>query len=150
MDSLNVFIRDLRKFEGRKELVRELRKEFRKPIPAVRKSIRARALSTLPAGGGLNKWAAKTRITADVKLSGRTVSVRLIGKRDSAKGKSDVNALDRGRVRHPSWGRRGAGQWHTQTVKAGFFSSPSTEVDQWRKACIDATDRATEVIRGGR
>ncbi len=150
MGTLDQLILDLRKFEARKEVVKELRKEIRKPVPKVRKAIKARALDTLPAGGGLNVWVSKTRITAQIKLSGSAAGVRLRGARKSAKGKSDVSAIDRGRVRHPSWGRRGRGQWHTQLVQPKFFSGPSTETDEWRKACVRALNNATEVIRRGR
>lgn len=149
MGSLDDLIRDLRRFEGRKELVKELRKKIRKPIPDVRKSIRRRALDTLPERGGLNVWVSKIRITAVIKLAGRAAGVKLKGGRNSEGGRSDVNRIDAGRVRAPSWGRKGAGQWHTQTVTAGFFTEPATEAVAWRNACVEAIDEAAEVIRRG-
>lgn len=149
MGSLDDLIRDLRKFEGRKEVTKALRREIRKPIPAVRRSIRARALDTLPRRGGLNVWVSKSKVTAQIKLSGRTAGVRLRGSRKSANDKSDLRRIDAGRVRAPSWGRRGAGDWHTQQVTPGYFTKPSGEVDQWRKAAVDAIDQAAEVIRRG-
>lgn len=148
MGSIDELIRDLRKFEGRKELVKELRTEIRKPVPAIRKSIKKRALDTLPKSGGLNVWVSKVKVTARVKLSGRSAGVSLKGSRKSTKDKSDLRRLDAGRIRHPSWGRRGKNDWYTQTVEAGFFTEPSTEIDQWRNACIAAVDKALEVIRG--
>jgi hypothetical protein len=148
--TLDQLIVDLRRFEARKDVVKELRKEIRKPVPAVRKAIKKRARATLPKSGGLNRWVASTRITAQVKLSGSAAGVRLRGARKSLKGKSDVNAINRGRVRHPSWGRRGRGQWHVQRVEPGFFTKPSAETDEWRKACVRALNQATEVVRRGR
>ena len=150
MGSLDDLIRDLRRFEGRREVTKALRKRIREPIPQVRKAIRKRAMDTLPKGGGLNKWAAKTRVTAKVSTSGRGAGVKLRGSRKSTKGKADLRRLDAGRVRHPSWGRRGKDDWHTQQVTAGFFTAPATEVDQWRDACLAAVDEALEVIRRGR
>ncbi|WP_328850257.1 hypothetical protein OG994_16625 [Micromonospora globbae] len=148
--NLDDLIRDLNNFNRRGEVVKQLRTEFRKPVPAVRKAIRKRALTDLPARGGLNRWTAKTRITAKVQISRRTVRVTLRGGRNSASGKrSDIRRLDQGRVRHPSWGRRGAGQWHTQAVRAGFFTGPATEIDQWRDACVRAANNAFDTIRRG-
>lgn len=149
MGSLDDLVRDLKKFEGRKEVTKQLRREIRRPVPAVRKAVQRRALDTLPRRGGLNVWVSKTKVTAQIKLSGRAAGVRLKGSRKSAKDKSDLRRLDAGRVRHPSWGRRGVGQWHTQTVPDGFFTKPSSEVTQWRDATVRAVDNALEVIRRG-
>lgn len=142
------FARELRAFPERKELTKQLRTEMRKPVPAVRRKIKARALSTLPKTGGLNRWAAGTRITAKIEVGGRRVRVTLRGSRNSQGGQSDLRALDRGRIRHPSWGRRGQGQWYTQVVRAGFFTEPAVEFDEWRAACVTALDKALETIRG--
>lgn len=151
MGSLDDLIRDLKRFDGRKEVAQQLRKELRKPVPEVRKAIRRRALVIMPQRGGLNVYVSKTTITAKVTLSGRTAGVRLTGKgRKNHKGeKTDVRRIDQGKIRHPSWGRRGAGQWHTQTVAAGFFTGPAGEVDKWRQACEHAVAQAAEVIRRG-
>lgn len=150
MGSLDDLIRDLKNFDGRKVVVKELRKELRKPVPEVRKAIRRRALVIMPQRGGLNVYVSQTKITAQVKLSGRAAGVRLKGSRNnSTDKKSDMRRIDQGKIRHPSWGRRGAGQWHTQTVSAGFFTGPAGEVDKWRQAAVAALDNAVEVIRRG-
>ncbi len=146
--SVDAFVRELRGFSARGEIVKQLRTEMRKPLPEVRKKIKASALNTLPRRGGLNKWAARTRITAKITVTGRAVKVRVRGARNSLGGESDINAIDRGRVRHPSWGRRGRGQWHVQRVTAGFFTTPVSEDEQWRAACLAAVDKALETIRG--
>lgn len=149
MGSIDDLVRDLRGFDNRAEVVKALRVEIRKPIPAVRRNIKARALATLPATGGLNAWVAGTRVTAVIKLTGRAAGVRLKGSRKSLRDKSDLRRIDAGRVRAPSWGRRGAGQWHTQSVTAGFFTRPAAEVEQWRSACVAAVDQAVATIAGG-
>lgn len=149
MDELAKVIRDLKTVQQRRIVTKHLRTEFRKPVPLVRAAIRLRALTTLPAGGGLNKWVAKTRISAQVQVTRDTVTVYLRGTRKSLKGRSDLRRLDRGKVRHPSWGRRGKGQWHTQTVAAGYFTGPAAEIDLWRDACVRAANDAFDVIRKG-
>ncbi|MBQ1039288.1 hypothetical protein [Micromonospora sp. C81] len=149
MGTLDQLIRDLQAFEGRKEVMRQLRKEIREPIPAVRTAIRRRALDTLPARGGLNVWASKTQVTATVSVTSRAARVRLKGSRKSTKDKSDIRRLDQGRVRHPSFGRRGKSQWHSQNVTAGFFTEPAAEADEWRDACQQALENAAVVITRG-
>lgn len=147
--SIDEFVRELRSFRDRKVVLKELRAGIRKPLPAVRKSIRARATETLPSRGGLNKWAASIRINLAIKTSSRAASITIKGGRNSTGGRSDMNALDRGRVRHPSWGRRSRGSWHTQSVPPGFFTKPVEEATEWRAEIDKALDRATEQIRRG-
>jgi hypothetical protein len=148
--SLDNLIRDLRKFEGRKEVVKELRKEIRKPLPDLRKAIKRRALDTLPHGNGLGAWVSRISVTARIRLSGRAAGVSIKGGRNSVGARSDINAIDRGRVRAPSWGRRGKGAWHNQEVRPGFFTETVGDVTQWREACSRAADQALDTIRRGR
>lgn len=147
--SIDEFIRDIRKFDGRKEVMRNLRKELRKPLPAVRAAIRSHVLATMPHRGGLDAWVARERVTAVIRLSGRRAGVKVKGSRKSAKGKADLRRLDDGRVRHPSWGRRDPGSWHTQAVTPHYFTDPALKSPEWRQACERALDEALEVIRRG-
>lgn len=147
--SLAALIRDLKKFENGKELTKQLRARLRKPIPGVRKAIKRRAIDTLPRGGGLNRWVAALRISAVITTRGRGAGVKLKGSRTSTRDKSDLRAIDRGRVRHPAWGRRGPGNWSNQSVPAGFFSDPAAETDAWRVAAREAVEEAAEVIGRG-
>ncbi|MEU5939408.1 hypothetical protein ABZ807_09475 [Micromonospora sp. NPDC047548] len=152
MGSLDELIRDLRTFDRRKEVTNALAKAVRKPVPEVRKLIRKRALATLPSSGGFGKWVSKLSITAAVKLQGRAAGVKLKGRRKGfpdKRPKVDLRRIDQGRVAAPSWGRRGDADWHFQQVTPGFFSEPSTEVDQWRAAAVEAVDEALGVIRRG-
>jgi hypothetical protein len=149
MDSIDRLLRDLQGFERRREVVKALRKEIRKPVPDVRKAIRRRALASLPKRGGLNRWAAKSRITAQVRVTARSMRVGLKAGRNSTGGRSDIRRMDKGRVRAPSWGHRGRGDWHTQRVTAGFVTEPSAERRQWRGAILDAVDSALATIRRG-
>jgi hypothetical protein len=148
--SIEDLLRDLRRYDDRKVLLRELRKEMRKPVPPLRRKIKRRALAMMPRRGGLNRWVASTRITAKVQVSSRQLRVQLRGGRNSANKRSDMRAIDRGRVRHPSWGHRGRGAWHNQRVAAGYFTAPTLEYRQWRDACLRAVDGALDTIRRGR
>lgn len=146
---IDAFRRELRGFADRKVVLRELRKGIREPFPAVRKRIRATAVDILPHKGGLNEWAARIRITLSVKVSGRRVRVTVSGGRNSRGGVSDIRALDRGRVRHPSWGRKGPGEWHTEQVPDGFFTDTVADSPEWLNAVDASFDRALDTIRRG-
>lgn len=148
-ESLLRLIADLKYFEDRKLVLKEFKKEVRKPVPAVRKSIRARALDTLPHRGGLGVWVSKISMTVKFKLSGNSARITLKGGRNSSGGRSDIKAIDNGRVRAPTFGRRSKGQWHNQRVPSGFFTEPVEETDAWRGAAEEAIFKASEVIRHG-
>lgn len=147
--SIDKLVNDLRSFDRKREVVKALGKEIRKPLPGVRKSIKARALEILPRAGGLNKWVASTRVGVKVRTSGRSAGVQLKGGRNSAQKRSDVRAIDRGRVRAPSWGKRTAASWHTQSVTPGFFTDTAGDATEWRDACVQAVDNAIATIARG-
>lgn len=149
MGSIDDLVRDLRRFDGRREVTRALRRRIREPIPTVRSAIKRRALDVLPGRNGLAAWVARTKVTAKITLSGRAAGVRLKGGRNSKGGRTDTRSIDKGTVRAPSWGRRADADWHSQRVPAGFFSEPAAEVDQWRRSVLDAVDDALVVIRRG-
>lgn len=142
-DSIARLARNLRGFNADATVVKALRVEVSRTVPPVRRKIKASAIAILPASGGLNAWVAAGKVRSTVKARGHTVSVELRGGRSSInKKQSDFNAIDRGRVRAPSWGRRWAGQWHNQQVSAGFFKTPAGEASQWRAAVNTAVDTA--------
>jgi hypothetical protein len=148
--SVDQLVRELRGFDRRGEVIKSMKVGIRKPVPAVRKAIKARAKSTLPRRGGLGAWVAASRVNVEVKLTGRKrVGIRLKGGRNSKGGRSDIAAIDRGRVRAPSWGHRTAASWHSQTVPAGFFTTPAGEATQWRDAVETEVDRAFDTLRRG-
>lgn len=147
--SIEQFIAELKAFDGRKEVVKQVRTDIRAMLPEIRKAVKANALATLPKRGGLNRWVAAIRITSSLSVSGRRVRLVVKGGRNSSGGRSDVDAIDRGRVRAPSWGRRGKGAWHNQTVEPGFFTKPVTDEGRLRAAADQAFDKALEQIRRG-
>ncbi|MFI6329856.1 hypothetical protein ACIBBG_16335 [Micromonospora chersina] len=152
MGSLDELIRDLRRFDRRKEVTNALARKVREPVPPVRKKIRKRAIEVLPSSGGFGRWVSKLSITAAVKLQGRAAGIKLKGRRKGFPDKQpkvDLRRIDQGRAAAPSWGRRGEGDWHFQTVTPGFFTETTAEADEWRKAAVSAVDEALGVIRRG-
>jgi hypothetical protein len=147
--SVDQLVRELRSFDGRREVVKAVGRGVRKGAPAVRKAIRAKALEILPSGGGLGKWVAQSRVTVQVRLSGRKAGVKLKGGRNSAGQRSDIKAIDNGRVRAPSWGRRGKGAWHVQAVPEGFFTETAAQATEWHDEVEAAVDEALNQIRRG-
>lgn len=148
-ESLLRLIADLKYVEDKKPILKEFKKEVRKPVPAVRSAIRDRARSILPRAGGLGKWVARIRINVKFRLSGRRTGITLTGGQNSAGGRSDTKAIDRGRVRAPTFGHRTKGSWHTQIVNSGFFTDPVEETDVWKGAAEEAVFKALEVLRHG-
>ena len=148
--SIRDFARELKGFEDRKVVLKALRGAIRKPFPSVRAKIRASAKAILPKGGGLNAWVAALRVNLAVKATtGRSAGVIVKGGRNSAGSRSDVRAIDRGRVRAPSWGRRGPAAWHTQQVTPGFFTTPVIEATEWHEEIDRAVDTAFDTVRRG-
>lgn len=149
MGDIQALVRDLRGFTGRKEIITRLRVDIRRPVPNVRADIKRNAVAILPSSGGLGRWVARTRITAQIQVTNYSARVRMRGGRNSGKQRSDISAIDRGRVRHPAWGRRGRGQWSTQAVPDRFFTDPATGSVEWDHAITRAVDTAFDAIRRG-
>lgn len=138
MGDVHALVRSLRGFSRNSEVIKAVRAELRKPVDPVRKRIRMTALVTLPHSGGLNSWVAGTKITAAVEFKAKAVTIRLRGGRNSLTGKrSDIRSIDRGRTRHPTFGRRHRGMWFVTTVTPGFFTKTAGESPEWA-AAIDA------------
>ncbi len=148
--SFEQFAAELRAFDQKREVVNEIRRDLRKPLPELRKAVRAHILSTLPNGNGLAAWVARASFSVRVKDAGRSAGIRLKLSRKSQDGdKAELDKLDRhGRIRHPLRGHRGF--WYDQPVSAGFFSRPWESFrSKWIKTADDALDRALDKIRRG-
>jgi hypothetical protein len=145
---VKVFIAELKAHDDRRAVVQEMRRTLRKAIPPVTEKIRAYAVAILPSRGGLGAWVAESKISASIKYGSRSAGVYLKGSRQSGKGKADLKRADAGQIRHPSWGRRGQGQWHAQAVPSGWFTTPARDESTWRQAADEALDTAYARIRG--
>lgn len=103
----------------------------------------------LPKRGGLADVVARgIRGRGGVKsrraLSGRNVGISI----SVTSAGHDIAAMDRGRLRHPVWGRQ-RGIWVNQTTQPGFFTKPMTEAaPDARKQVAEEIDRAFRTIRG--
>lgn len=140
--------RELRAFDGRRGIVKALRRSLtRESKPAVA-ATRAHALAILPKSGGLGAWVAAARIGWKISYAGRTAGVRLKGGRRSLTDRSDLRAIDRGRVRRPSWGRRTRGNWHNQTVSPGWWTDPLSADTRWSGEAERQVDAVLDEIRG--
>jgi hypothetical protein len=95
---------------------RELQKAMRRLASPLKKSARQGALQILPYHGGLNEWVASARFSASVRLAGKGAGVRITGA-----GRAQLNRMDDGTVRHPTYGHR---PWTTQRITPGWFSTP--------------------------
>jgi hypothetical protein len=146
-ESIDHYARTVEQLISEHRIYEQLKKRMREPVRDVRKAVRARALATLPAGGGLNAWVAAGRLKAQIEAAGARVVVHLSDGRNSARNRSDFNRIDAGKVRHPAWGRRGLGQWSVTRVEPGFFTVPATTPDPWVAAADRALDEGLEVIR---
>lgn len=153
MGDIHTLVRSLRGFSRNNEVTKAVRAELRAPVPIVRTRIKMAARTQLPRAGGLGDWVAGTQIAAKVEFSAKVVKVRMRGGRNSLANlrgtggaRSDIRAIDRGRVRHPFWGRRYRGQWRTQNVTPGFFSKTAEESPEWATAIDRGIAAALEKI----
>jgi hypothetical protein len=122
---------------------REIGREIRAEVPPLRDAVELAALVMLPKRGGLNRWVAESKVRASISYGARKAGVRLVGSRNSRGGKSDLDNIDKGVVRHPTFGHRGGktrravgnggfgrafitvqskNDWHDQAVAPGYFT----------------------------
>lgn len=146
--SAEQFARELKAFDGRRTVVKAMRRALTRAAKPKVREVRAYAQEILPARGGLGTWVSRATISFQISYAGRSAGIRLRGRRKSMKDRTDLFAADAGTVRHPSWGRRFRGQWHAQSVTAGWWSTPMQD-DTAIAAAVDAeVDRAFDEIRG--
>jgi len=147
--SFDELVRELKAFDNRREIQNACARGIRKAVKPATKAVKKAALGTLPKRGGLNVWVNKIRITAQFRFAGRKAGMKLKGGRNSQGGRSDITALDRGRVRAPSWGRRTRASWHTVTVTPGFFTKTLADTPDWREGVESEVDQALNTLRRG-
>lgn len=140
--------RELRAFDGRRAIVKSLRRALTRAARPAIKATRAHAQRILPARGGLGVWVSQARIGFRIGYAGRGAGVRLRGSRRSVRDRSDLLRIDEGSVRAPTYGRRSRGSWHVQQVTPGWWTDPLTESD-WRDQADQAVDDALDEIRRG-
>jgi hypothetical protein len=78
--------------------------------------VRHAALRDLPKAGGLNRYVAEQKITVSVRTGVNTAGVRLVTSTPA------TEQADQGAVRHPTFGRRGRGQWKVTKTRKGWWT----------------------------
>ena len=106
---------------AKKTIQRRLSKTIRDQSDHITKEQRAALAAGLPHRGGLAATVAgEGKFTIRTTLAGKTATVTII---DSWKG-HDMKSIDRGRIRHPFWGRWVEGGRHTQRIKPDMLTQP--------------------------
>lgn len=138
------------------------RRNIRAATAPVGEAIRREALATLPKSGGANEWVAASKITTTTSLVPRTAGVTLrvhaqneavaakrsrarsAGKKYGGSASHNLQAINRGGLRHPLYGNRD--HWYTTRVKPGFFDRPvRAAVPAVAEACLAALREAVAV-----
>lgn len=101
-----------------KELRGELTKGITRAVRPLKQSVRAEAKSSLPRRGGLGARVARTKLPHRRRATGRGAGLRVLAQPGAV---ADPRRIDRGRVRHPVFGR---GPWVLQDVPEGWFTRP--------------------------
>jgi hypothetical protein len=119
---------------GDKDLRRELFRAMQRSAKPLKRAARDGALQLLPHRGGLDERVAASKFSTLVRARGKGAGVRVKGASDM-----DIGAMNRGRLRHPTFGHR---PWKTQTIRPGWFDDSLTiEADKARREIEDALDR---------
>lgn len=114
-DKLDLVARTLRDLQD-KGLTRELTKALNRATDELKREAKDEAGKRLPQRGGLAQRVAQSKLSTR-RRSGRNPGIRI-----TAKGLDQLEAMDRGFVKHPVWGNRDV--WVTQEITPGWFSDP--------------------------
>ena len=128
---------------GDKELRRDLLRGINRALKPAKAAVKAAALRDLPQGGGLNRVIGTSRIGSRTRTGGRNPAVFLTGKKSG----HDLRSIDRGRIRHPTFGHR---PWVNQSVKPGWWSETlAGQVPTIRREVIDVMDDVARRLARG-
>ena len=130
--------------EANRGLRRELDKALREAVAPLRTALPESARETLPKRGGLAGQIAASRISVR-----RIPAARGGGLRLTATNPRALRLLNRGRVRHPVFGRE---PWVTQKVRPGWWDRPIEQAGPDVQAAVkEAVGRVADRIeRAGR
>lgn len=105
--------------EGRKDLAREMGRALEKAIEPVQVEIKTEAEQAAPSSGGYRSVLSKSlKFKTSKRSAGRSASLTLITYAEGKVERRDIQAFDKGLLRHPLWGNRN--RWFTTPVRAGF------------------------------
>lgn len=132
--------------EGNKDLSRDMSRALSRSVEPVKVSIRQSAAETMPTRGGYSPVFLKSlRFRQKKSGSGNSASLSLITYAEGKQERRDIVSLERGRLRHPVFGRssknRRAHPWATTNIRAGFHRRGSDNAaDQAEKEILKVVD----------
>lgn len=139
--------RDLRTEANGKEIRRDMLRGIRKVADPTVKVVAPRvAREGLPKRGGLNEYVASSKFAVRTRTTGQSVGVRIVG----AKGKHDLDAMDRGQLRHMVHGHRD--RWVDQQITPGWWTKGMSDLlVLWpmRRELIQVLDNVVRRIARG-
>jgi len=134
--------RTLRGISKSKALRNELARAINKATKPLKTSVKRSARARLPWQGGLGRKVARAKMATKVKLAGETANVSIV-----AIHKYDLEAIDRGRVRHPTFGHH---PWVIQLVQPGYWTRPLVEGSPGvRREIVGAIETIAKKIERG-
>lgn len=88
--------------------------------------------------------AGSLKVRVRSRRSARNPSVFLVGQAKSNKGQRRLGGLEKGSLRHRTWGRN---PWHEQKIRSGFWSEPLTKgAVAVRKELVHALERIAQMV----
>lgn len=150
-DRLKALAERLERFGANRELDKRIAKALHEAAIPIVRDTRAHAQRILPRRGGLAGIVAAQPMPITMASSGRWKGVRITARPGRGRGGvNDPAAINRGRVRHPAWGReRRDGQPIIQLVQAGWFSVPMAKgADKARERILGVIEDAIEELQG--
>ena len=141
MGALNVDAAEYRAFTQRlrgaeRSVANGLRRRIREAGKPLAEGVLQDGPEGLPERGGLSGWLRQSKGTTS--LTQARLEVKL-----SRGGKHDLAAINRGRLRHPVFGNRGA--WAGQDVEAGTYDRA---IDKHAALALDDLARVVDDVMG--
>lgn len=121
-----------------KELRKQVYAAFRKASKPLGETVIREGSAKMPHRGGLSARLATAKLSQSNSTTGRNPGITL---RIKSREGYELPALDRGRLRHPVFGRRR--RWVLQRVPARAFSTP---FEQGREQVANEVTRALEDV----
>lgn len=99
-----------------KELRSELYRGINRATKPLKEDVRDAARRRLPRSGGLGRRVASSKITTKRRATGNNAGIKIV-----ATSGYDIGSINRGRVRHLTYGHL---PWSDQAVQPGFWTEP--------------------------
>ena len=128
--------------ESGKGLRKELLKGIQTATKGAKEDVKSSWSDRMPHRGGLSSR--PLRVATRTRTGGRSVGVRIVA--TSGDGYS-IARIDKGRLRHPVYGNRGA--WATQQVTPGVVTQPLEHAaPEVRREIVHAIDTTARKVEG--